>query len=113
MAFFTITVAPGLSREEHARAVRVGPFRVDAAHAVTTLTARAGFTDVHETDVTDQYLTTARTWLRVRDEHRAALERIDPERLAQQQRDMAAAVAAIEDGLLRRSLVVGSRGPGG
>jgi len=109
MAFFTITVAPGLSREDHARAVRVGPFHVAAAHDMPTLMARAGFRDVRETDVTDQYLTTARLWLRVRGEHRAALERIDPERLAQQQRDMAEAVAAIQHGLLRRSLLEGSR----
>ena len=111
MAFFTITVAPGLSREEHARAVRVGPSRVAAAHDMPTLLIRAGFTDVRETEVTDQYLTTARTWLRTRDEHRAELERIDPERLAQQQRDMAEAVAAIQAGLLRRSLLEASRGP--
>lgn len=110
MAFFTITVAPGLTREDHARAVRTGPFRVAAAHDMPTLLTRAGFGDVRETDVTDEYLSTAMNWLRVRGEHREELERIDPDRLAQQQRDMAEAVAAIQAGLLRRSLVEGSRG---
>jgi len=109
MAFFTITVAPGLTREDHARAVRTGPFRVAADHDMPTLLTRAGFTDVRETDVTEQYLSTAMTWLRVRDEHHGDLERIDPERLAQQQRDMTEAVAAIRAGLLRRSLLQASR----
>lgn len=109
LAFLVITVASGLDPRAHRRAVRAGPSAVAARRPLPRLVADAGFVDVAETDVTSQYATTAKAWLTARERHRAALERLDAAGLADQQRSMAAAVKAIEDGLLERSLVEASK----
>ncbi|MBA2769246.1 MAG: hypothetical protein H0U35_08975 [Sporichthyaceae bacterium] len=79
---------------------------------VALLLAAAGFTEVALTDVTGDYLVTVRAWLRARDRHRHDLALLDAARLEEQQHDMAEAAAAIEAGLLRRSLVLARRSAG-
>lgn len=109
MAFLVICVPSGLSAAAHRRAVRAGPSSVASRHDVATLLRTAGWCDVATHDVTGEYLSTARAWLAARDRHGVELAALDPARLRQQQRDMTAAVAAIEAGLLVRSLVTARR----
>lgn len=109
MSFFVISVADGLSAAAHRRAVRAGPSSVASRHDVPELLRRAGLCDIATTDVTAEYHGTARAWLAARERRRVELETLNRDRLRQQQRDMAVSVAAIEDGLLLRSLVTARR----
>jgi len=64
MAFFTIFISPGLSRRDHRRAVLRGPRAVASNRGQSELVAAAGFVQVDEIDFTEQFLETARRWLR-------------------------------------------------
>jgi len=67
----------------------------------------AGFTDAVERDVTDEYLETARGWLREASAREDALRALQGDAaFAQRHRDRRRGIAAIEDGLLRRSLFI-------
>ena len=109
MSFLVISVADGLSPGAHRRAVRAGPSGVASRHDVATLVHAAGFSEVTTTDLTAQYLATARAWLVAWERHRVELAALDRGRLRRHQHDMTGAVAAIEDGLLLRSLVTARR----
>ena len=50
-------------RREHRRAVRAGPWQVATRRPYPELVAQAGFTDVVEIDVTEDYARTQRAWL--------------------------------------------------
>ncbi len=70
----------------------------------------AGFGEVMETDVTAEYLRTARDWFEARERYAPQLRRSPGEvEFEQRQADSKAQVAAIEEGLLRRSLFVAKR----
>jgi hypothetical protein len=76
------------------------------------LLRRAGFTDIEVTDVTDEFLATARGWFA----HASKLERdlrLDggDRAFEEQQADRRQIVCAIEDGLLSRALIVGTKPP--
>lgn len=109
MAFCTITLAPGLSAQDHRRAARAGPPAVSSRSDSTALARRAGFERVSATDVTAHYLDTARAWVEARDRHRAELENRDRPTFLREQRNERAAVAATEAGWLRRQLVTAVR----
>ena len=107
LAFTTIHVAPGLDGPRHRRAVRAGPPHVATRRPYPELVAQAGFIDVIEIDVTDDYARTQRAWL---DANEAACRRVrlavtSDKAFALGQADRRRAKAAIEDGLLRRSLI--------
>ena len=74
------------------------------------LLRRAGFIDVDELDGTDEFRAVAKEWLDQWDDHRDALTAVygEPE-FESRQHDRRLQLRAIEDGLLRRSLVLGSR----
>lgn len=85
--------------------MHAGPPEVASRRDYRILLHAAGFIDPVEVDVTAAYLNTARAWLRRQREHAADLAALEPpgaldDRLARRR----AAVAAIEAGLLRRSL---------
>jgi cyclopropane fatty-acyl-phospholipid synthase-like methyltransferase len=105
LAFFTISVADGLSAADRRRAAAAGPPSPDGPH-LSDLLGRAGFTDVDEVDVTADYLTTSRAWLAARLRHRDAVRPVDPQMYDDRLDKGRASIAAIEDGLLRRSLHV-------
>jgi cyclopropane fatty-acyl-phospholipid synthase-like methyltransferase len=107
MAFYSIFVTPGLSGADRRRTIRVGPPAVATRSDYHRLLRSAGFAEHHEADVTAAYLRTAREWLRRQQEFAAELGALEPPgafagRLARRH----AAVAAIEAGLLRRSLFI-------
>lgn len=103
LAFFTISVADGLSAADRRRATAAGPPSPDDARVSETL-RRVGFSDVRDVDVTAEYLATTRAWLAARTRHRASVRPVDPEVFDSRVAQGLAAAAAIEDGLLRRTL---------
>ena len=103
--FFTIFVTPGLSKGDHRRAVRLGPRAVSADRTQAALLEAAGFIHVEETDVTPDFLQTARKWLEVALHLEPALRgSLGDELFDEQQHDRRAIVEAVEEGLLSRSL---------
>ncbi len=107
MAFHVIFVASGLSEEDTARADRAGPPYVAAAGSYADLFASAGFGEIDELDLTDEYRVTAEAWLRGSTRAARQLEEIfGVEEFRQRQQEREATLAAIEGGLLRRSLFV-------
>lgn len=113
-AFFTIFVAPGLSKRDHRRAVRLGPRAVASNRAQSELVAAAGFVEVDEIDFTDEFLDTARRWLRFSLELEPALRAsLGDDAFEEQIADRTDMVTAIEQGLLMRSLLVAASPPAG
>ncbi len=105
-AFHVIFVAAGLSEGDRVRAVAAGPPHVSAPGSYPDLVADAGFGRVDEVDLTDQYRQAAVAWLR--ESARAAKqlgELFGIEEFQRRQQEREETVAAIEDGLLRRSLL--------
>jgi hypothetical protein len=110
LAFTTIFIPPGLSPQDHRRAVRAGPPAVAATRDYPALLCSAGFAELDEVDLTDAYLTTARAWHRHGLAFQAELAALYPpgefaDRLARRHR----AITAIQAGLLRRSLFLACR----
>lgn len=105
MAFHVIFVASGLSERDRDRAVAAGPAYVLASGSYPDLLAFAGFGEIDELDLTDQYLTTAAAWLH---ESTGAAKQFEEifgiEEFRQGQQEREEALAAIEGGLLKRSL---------
>lgn len=105
MAFHVIFVASGLSEEDAARADAAGPPYVSAAGSYTELLASAGFGEIDELDLTDQYRLTAAAWFRESVRAARQLEEIfGVEEFRQRQQEREETLAAIEGGLLRRWL---------
>jgi len=74
------------------------------------LLRRAGFVDVAEIDGTDEFRVVAKEWIDQWDDHRDALTAIYGEsEFESRQHDRRLQLRAAEDGLLRRSLFLGSR----
>ena len=109
-AFVTIHPSPALSPRLRRRAHRDGPVAVAAHRTYADLLQRAGFTDIEELDHTGEFAVVARAWIEEWDRHHddivallggAAVEQRQQERRRQ--------LAAIEDGLLRRTLFSATR----
>jgi hypothetical protein len=112
--FFTIFVSPGLSRRDHRRAVRLGPRAVASNRGQSELVAAAGFVQVDDIDFTEQFLETARRWLRFSLELEPELRAsVGNDAFDDQIADRTDMVAAIEQGLLKRSLLVAVAPSGG
>lgn len=109
-AFLTILVPPDLSASARREAAAAGPPSVASRGSYPSMLRAAGFTDIEEHDVTRAYLDTARAWLHAIEEAAHELASVEPpERVAERIARRHAGVAAIEDGLLRRSLLTGRR----
>lgn len=110
MAFFTIHLAPGLANAERVRARRSGPRAVEARGEHGSMLGRAGFDVLVEQDVTGEFLDTARAWLRESEMLTDVLTALEPEGgFDERQQDRRTMIAAVEDGLLRRTLYVAVR----
>lgn len=109
-AFYSIFIPPGLTDRDHRRAVACGPPAVATRSDYRGLLHSAGFVELSELDESAAYLETARAWLRHGQEFAAELAALEPpgafaDRMARRRHG----VAAIEAGLLSRSLFVGTR----
>lgn len=111
MAFYTIFIPPGLSEAAYRRAVRIGARSVASwRREQQELLISAGFVQIEETDVSDEYLRIKRALLDARERYAPDLRRSQGEaEFAQMQKEQRAEAAAIEAGLLRRSLFVALR----
>ena len=66
--------------------------------------------EIHTTDQTDQFRTTARAWIDQWDQHRTALIELHGDAAFEtRQHERRTQLQAIDDGLLQRSLVLGKR----
>ncbi len=107
-AFYTIHPTPGLDPPQRRRAHRDGPVAVTNRE----LLERAGFVDIEETDCTAAFIDTARAWVDQCDRHHDALaDLLGVAELDQRQRERRIQLRAVEDGLLRRSLLVAVNPP--
>lgn len=108
MAFFVIHLAPGLAPSDRRRAIDVGPPAVDTrGRDYVSLLESAGFGDVELVDVTSTYQATLRAWLGQARAMAGDLAIAEPAgAFAQRVAERTASSAAVELGLLRRSLLV-------
>jgi cyclopropane fatty-acyl-phospholipid synthase-like methyltransferase len=110
LVFTTIYVAPALDSARHRRAVRAGPWHVAARRPYADMVVQAGFADVVEIDVTEAYARTQCAWCAAVESRAAEVRRVISDlEFATAQADRQHTRAAIEDGLIRRSLIVATR----
>lgn len=111
LAFYTIFIPQGLSEADYRRATRAaGPSVTSRRREQRDLLRSAGFAEVAETDVTDEFLRITRALLEARERHAPELRESEGEsEFARNHTWRRARVAAIEGGLLRRSLFVAER----
>ena len=106
LAFTTIHVADDLDPRQRRRAVRAGPWQVATRRPYPELVVQAGFDDVVAIDVTEAYARTQRDWLEANESRAADVRRlISSQEFETAQADRRSARAAIDAGLLRRSLI--------
>jgi hypothetical protein len=106
-AYYTIHPTPGLSPRQRRRAHRDGPVAVASHLTNRELLERAGFVDIEEIDCTAEFAITARAWVDQCDRHHDALaELLGVDQLDERQCERRIQSRAVEDGLLRRSLLV-------
>lgn len=112
MAFYVIHPAPGLSPRDRIRAARVGPRAVSTRDPYPVLLGRAGFVDIEAIDQTPGFLDVARRLLSVSRELEEGLREVQgDESFEGYQEERQELVAAIEGGILERSLFVASVRP--
>ena len=71
------------------------------------LLSASGFSNVEELDLTDEFLRVAQAWAGARERHADELAEVEGQAdFAQRLKENKASVAALRDGLLRRSLFV-------
>ena len=110
LAFTTILVAPGLNGAEHRRAVRAGPWQVLARRPYPELVEQAGFTDIVEVDASEEYGRIQAAWLAANEARSDEVRRLTSDQeFRDAQMDRRRASAAIDEGLLRRSLITATR----
>jgi hypothetical protein len=110
IAYFTIFTTPGLSKRDHRRAVRLGPRAVASRREQAELLEAAGLVEVVATDVTTDFLETARRWVNYASKFEGDLRSTLGDTLFdEQQTDRRAMIAAIEEGLLSRALFEGTK----
>jgi len=111
-AFFTIHSAPGLRGSERRRASRSSRGPVLVARSLRDLVETTGFGDITEEDYTDAFAATTKASIDAFSAHEADLIDLLGEALfAEGQRDRRIQLRAIEDGLLRRTLITARRPP--
>ena len=112
MVFTVISVTPGLSPLEHRRAVDNGPEFVEAPAGYPTLLAEAGWIVVDHEDLTAEYAASIRRQIAADDQHRDGLiALIGSAAFAERQREWRAKLSVLDDGLLRRELLVAAPRP--
>ena len=98
-------VTPGLSSSAGRRAHRSGPRAVASRAAQARPLASAGFIDIGEIDLTDEFATTSRAWIEEWDRHADELRTLEgSDAFEERQRDRRVHLSAVEEGLLRRGL---------
>ena len=109
-ALATIHPAAGLSQQQRRRAARDGPPAVATSRPQLELLDAAGFVDLDEIDVTAEFRVTANEWIVHYDAHQDELvAQLGEQLFVEGQDERRAQLRAVDDGLLRRSLLAGTR----
>jgi hypothetical protein len=106
-AFLTIVLSPGLSKADHRKGARLGPRAVASTRPLDVLMAAAGFSEVEVTDVTNTFLEVALAWQRESVRHERELRQILGNEWEERLSDRAGLIRGVEQGLLRRLLIIG------
>lgn len=110
LAYLTIIVSDGLTPIQAKEAIRLGPRAVAASAPDEVLMERAGFTDVRVSDLSSSFLEVARSWTAQFTIHATALKSLfGEEEWEERQSNRAGLSRGVEDGLLRRISVEGTR----
>ena len=108
LAYYVIHVTPNLSPRDYRRASKLGPPEVGSQRDSVTLMETAGFVDVVQIDVTEEFLRTCRALQDVSRRYSAQLRQEEGESaFEEEQAKTRCNMEGIETGLLRRSLLVG------
>ena len=109
-AFITIILSPKLSKAQHRRGAWLGPRSVTSTRPIDVLMEAAGFANIETVDLTADFVTTARGWVRAAEREEEELRRaVGDEAFDEEQSDRKDIVTGVEEGLLRRVLVAGRR----
>jgi phosphoethanolamine N-methyltransferase len=112
MVFTVISVAPGLSRDDHTRAVENGPEFIESEADYETLLGETGWTLVERRNITGDYITSCRRQLRAEEEWKEPLAAlIGASELAERQAGWRSKLMALDAELLRRELFVAAPDP--
>ncbi len=104
MVFLTIHPADGLSPSQRRRAYRDGPVAVAVSRPHRELLERAGFVDIAECDVSEEFAAVTQGWIDQWDLHRPEMEALwGEEAFVVRQRERRASLRTTELGILRRS----------
>jgi hypothetical protein len=105
MALTTIEPTEGLGRADRRRAHRAGPSAVAVRTSYPSLFSSAGLIDVEHRDVTPEYRSTLAAWMRALEARAGPIvDAIGEPALRERLTTGRRALAAIDDGLLRRSI---------
>jgi len=112
MVFTVISVAPGLTPDSHARAVRHAPDYVESESDYPAMLAATGWKITGHEDLTEGYIASGKHQIEADEDHREGLETLlgraeAAERLA----DWRVKLAAMSDGLYLRELFVAAPAP--
>ena len=108
MAFQTIHTASNLKPRDRRRAHQSGPWAIASQHQPAELMHRAGFVDIELVDQTKQFRTTQAAWIDEWHQHREQLVTLHGESdYETRQEERRTQLQATDDGLLKRSLVLG------
>ena len=107
MAFTVIDVPPGLSNDDYRRGVESGPDFIEADADYPTLLEQTGWALQARIDLSAAYAETGRQMLGSYDQQGSELaELLGASAYAEQRSRLAAALAAVRDGLQRRELLL-------
>jgi SAM-dependent methyltransferase len=107
MVFSVISVAAGLSRDDYRRAVDNGPEFIEAEADYPTMLGQTGWIVLDRKDITGGYAASIRRQLCADEERKDALESlIGAAAFAERQAEWRSKLVAIDEGLLRRELLV-------
>jgi SAM-dependent methyltransferase len=105
MVFTVISVAPGLSRDDHKRAVENGPEFIEVEADYETLLGETGWTVLERRDITTDYIASCQRQLEADEAWKDPLEAlIGPSEFAERQAEWRSKLMALDAELLRREL---------
>jgi hypothetical protein len=105
-----IHAAPGLSSRDYRRAVELGPSEVGDRQDPVPLHETARFSEVERIDVTETFLSTCSSFLEVRERYEDELRLAEGnDEFEEQQEKKRGLVEGITTGVLRRSLLSGTK----
>lgn len=111
IAGYVIHTPAGLDESEDRRAAELGPSEVTATGSPEELTAAAGFSVLLSEDVTGAFLETGEAIVRARERFSDELREVEgDEEYEAEQAEKRDYLRGIREGLLRRSLVVATKG---